>query len=92
MDENNVLEMSTEDQAVVVQTMDLLLDEAADMIITKLDRTIFDLTKKVNISLKKGIIIGGVTGVAGSCVGYLAADALCKYLKKKKLEKLKQEI
>ena len=91
MEENNVLEMSTEDQAVVVQTMELLL-EAADMIITKLDRTIFDLTKKVNISLKKGIIIGGVTGVVGSCVGYLAADALCKYLKKKKLEKLKQEI
>ena len=91
MDENNVLEMSTEDQAVVVETMELLLGEA-DMMITKLDRTIFDLTKKVNISFKKGIIIGGVAGVAGSCVGYLTADALCKYLKKKKLEKSKQEI
>ena len=90
MEENNVLEMSTEDQAVVVKTMELLLEEA-DMIITKLDRTIFDLTKKVNISFKKGVIIGGVAGVAGSCVGYLTVDALCKYSKKKKLEKSKQE-
>ena len=91
MDENNVLEMSTEDQAVVVETMELLLGEA-DMIITKLDRTIFDLTKKVNISFKKGVIIGGVAGVVGSCVGYLTVDALREYSKKKKLEKSKQEI
>ena len=91
MDENNVLEMSMEEQALALTMMEQLLEEA-DTIITKLDRTIFDLTKKVNTSLRKGIIIGGVAGVAGSCVGYLTADALCKYLKRKKLEKSEQEI
>lgn len=91
MDENNVLEMSTEDQAVAVETMELLFDEA-DMIITKLDRTILDLTKKVNISFTTGVICGGAIGVVSVVSGYFTAKKIQEYLDKKKFEKMSEEI
>ena len=91
MDENNVLEMSTEDQAVAVETMELLLEEA-DKIITKLDRTILDLTKKVNVSFTTGVICGGAIGVVSVVGGYFTAKKIQEYLDKKKFEKMSEEI
>ena len=91
MDENNVLEMSTEDQAVVVETMELLLEEA-NMIITKLDRTIFDLTKKVEISFKTGMICGGAIGVVSVVGGYFTAKKIQEHLDKKKFKDQIKEI